>query len=96
MAEPPQPGSIVRREDAGGPPERRSVLGRLGLGEEPSKRAPYLRAILAGLKDAGAKQLEQIPVLGPLLLGRFKRGEGEASGKAIGEAWSLSAGSAAQ
>lgn len=69
MAEPPQAGSIVRREDAGGPPERQSVLGRLGLGEEPSKRAPYLRAILAGLKDAAAKQLEQIPVAGPFLSG---------------------------
>ena len=40
MAEPPQAGSIVRREDAGGPPERRSVLGRLGLGEVSGHQRP--------------------------------------------------------
>ena len=68
MVKPPQPGSLVRREETLGPLERRTLLSRI-VGREPSEAAPYLRAILAGLKDAGAKQLEQIPVLGPLLSG---------------------------
>jgi len=48
---PPQAGSIVRREDAGGPPERRPLVARI-VGREPGQAAPYLRAILVGASRA--------------------------------------------
>lgn len=47
----------------------KSPLSRLGLGDEPSRAAPYLRAILTFVKVSGEEQLKQIPVVGPLILG---------------------------
>jgi hypothetical protein len=44
-------------------------LARLGLSDEPSKAAPYLRAILTFIREAGEEQIKQIPVVGPLLAG---------------------------
>jgi hypothetical protein len=61
--------ALVRAEAALPVPARRSVLQRFGLGKEPGKEAPYLRAILVGLKEMGSEQIKQIPVLGPFLSG---------------------------
>ncbi|HEX3532300.1 MAG TPA: HEAT repeat domain-containing protein [Thermoanaerobaculia bacterium] len=70
MAEPPQPGSMVRRESAEGalaPIEsKRSLFAWLKLGA-PSELAPALRVVLTFLEKVCAKQIEQIPALGPLL-----------------------------
>lgn len=46
-----------------------SPLSRIGLSSEPSRAAPYLRAILTFVKVSSEEQLKQIPVIGPLLLG---------------------------
>jgi hypothetical protein len=71
MAEPPeQARSIARREDAGPPaPARglRALLAWLKLDGEPSEMAPTLRVLLTFLKEVGAKQIEQVPGLGPLI-----------------------------
>ena len=68
--EPSGPKEALVRTDAALPaPIRRSLLQRFGLGEEPGREARYLRAILAGLKEFGSAQLQQIPGAGPLLSG---------------------------
>src|ERR1700759_54568 len=68
--DPSNPKQALVRTDAAPPaPVQRSVLQRFGLGKEPGQEARYLRAILAGLKEMGSAQLQQIPVLGPLLSG---------------------------
>jgi HEAT repeat protein len=68
--DPSSPKEALVRTDAAPPaPVRRSVLQRFGLGKEPGKEARYLRAILAGLKGMGSAQIQQIPILGPLLSG---------------------------
>jgi hypothetical protein len=68
--EPSNPEKALIRMDAATPaPVGRSALQRLGLGDEPSQAAKYLRALLAGLQEAGSEQIKQIPVVGPLLSG---------------------------
>jgi hypothetical protein len=61
--------ALIRLDATPPAPVGRSVLQRFGLGKEASQRAPYLRAILAGLQEMGSEQIKQIPVLGPLLSG---------------------------
>ncbi|HEY0557421.1 MAG TPA: hypothetical protein VGG20_24410 [Thermoanaerobaculia bacterium] len=68
--DPSNPKEALVRTDAALPaPVRRSVLQRFGLGKEPGKEAPYLRAILAGVQEMGSEQIKQIPIFGPLLSG---------------------------
>jgi HEAT repeat protein len=49
--------------------EKRTALAHLGLGKEAGKAAPYLRALLAGVKEGLSDLIRRVPFFGPLALG---------------------------
>jgi hypothetical protein len=68
--DPSNPKEALVRTDAAPPaPVQRSVLQLFRLGKVPGKEAPVLRALLAGVKEMGSAQLQQVPIFGPLLSG---------------------------
>lgn len=82
------PTALAPRDPAAPTPTQRSILARLGLGEEPSRAAKYLRAILAGLQEASSEQIKQIPVVGPIVSGTVAALL-ELSGEEDGEAFEV-------